>query len=129
MGMGGVFFRRTRVPRGEVINDRNGEVVNLFRIPAAALPAVHGHPEIPDHQPAGIRTPQKLRFRHFDRPRTRGSLYLSAETRLRWKVAGQNFGLDTTGRTRFNLTRLALLLDDVHERLAGVVIENLDWLY
>jgi DNA adenine methylase len=32
VGMGGVFFRRAKVPRGEVINDRNGEVVNLFRI-------------------------------------------------------------------------------------------------
>lgn len=32
VGMGGVFFRRTVAPRAEVINDRNGEVVNLFRI-------------------------------------------------------------------------------------------------
>lgn len=34
----------------------------------------------------------------------------------------------TDGGARFNLTRLAPLLEDVHERLAGVVIENLDWL-
>ncbi|APO69053.1 methyltransferase domain-containing protein [Rhizobium gallicum] len=45
------------------------------------------------------------------------------------KVEGQNFGVETTGRARFNLTRLARLLEDVHERLAGVAIENLDWLY
>jgi DNA adenine methylase len=32
------------------------------------------------------------------------------------------------GGARFNLTRLAPLLEDVHERLSGVVIENLDWL-
>lgn len=32
VGMGGVFFRRMKVPRSEVINDRNGEVINLFRI-------------------------------------------------------------------------------------------------
>ena len=32
VGMGGVFFRRTKTPRSEVINDRNDEVVNLFRI-------------------------------------------------------------------------------------------------
>lgn len=32
VGMGGVFFRRTAVPKSEVINDRNGEVVHLFRI-------------------------------------------------------------------------------------------------
>jgi DNA adenine methylase len=43
------------------------------------------------------------------------------------KPVGQNFGVDTTGSARFNLTRLAPLLEDVHERLAGVVIENLDW--
>jgi DNA adenine methylase len=36
--------------------------------------------------------------------------------------------VDTTGRARFNLTRLAPLLEDVHERLTGVIIENLDWL-
>lgn len=41
VGMGGVVFRWPMVPRGEVINNRNGKVVNLFRIPAAALPAVH----------------------------------------------------------------------------------------
>lgn len=34
VGMGGVFFRRDRKPPAEVINDRNGEVVNLFRINA-----------------------------------------------------------------------------------------------
>jgi len=36
--------------------------------------------------------------------------------------------VNTTGGARFNLPRLAPLLEDVHERLAGVVIENLDWL-
>src|SRR5690348_1210716 len=32
VGMGGVFFRRRSRPPAEVINDRNGEVANLFRI-------------------------------------------------------------------------------------------------
>lgn len=32
VGMGGVFFRRRRRAKGEAINDRNGEVANLFRI-------------------------------------------------------------------------------------------------
>ncbi|MUO31475.1 DNA adenine methylase [Agrobacterium vitis] len=44
------------------------------------------------------------------------------------KVAGQTFGVQHEGSARFNLTRLAPLLEDVHERLSGVVIENLDWL-
>ena len=32
VGMGGVFFRRRQAPSAEVINDRSGDVANLFRI-------------------------------------------------------------------------------------------------
>ena len=32
VGMGGIFLRRTRRPRGEVINDRGRDISNLFRI-------------------------------------------------------------------------------------------------
>jgi DNA adenine methylase len=128
VGMGGVFFRRTRVPRAEVINDRNGEVVNLFRI-------------LQRHYPQFMDT---LKFqitsrREFERlkacdPATLTDLERAARfiylQRLAFggKVSGQNFGVDTTGSARFNLTRLAPVLEDVHERLAGVVIENLGWL-
>jgi DNA adenine methylase len=35
--------------------------------------------------------------------------------------------LASSTAARFNLTRLAPPLEDVHERLAGVIIENLDW--
>ncbi|MBI5520597.1 MAG: DNA adenine methylase [Desulfovibrio sp.] len=41
------------------------------------------------------------------------------------KVAGRSFGADT--RARFNLNTLGSRLDDLHERLAGVVIECLDF--
>src|SRR5690606_14525493 len=44
------------------------------------------------------------------------------------KVTGQNFGVDPRSGGGFNLTRLASLLDDIHDRLAGVTIESLDWL-
>ena len=43
------------------------------------------------------------------------------------KVRGQSFGVDRSSSAGFNLTRLEPLLADVHDRLAGVVIENLDW--
>jgi DNA adenine methylase len=42
-------------------------------------------------------------------------------------VRGQNFGVDPGVGAGFNLTRLAPLLEEAHERLAGVVIEHLDW--
>ncbi|MGO8323666.1 DNA adenine methylase [Rhizobium ruizarguesonis] len=128
VGMGGVFFRRTKVPRSEVINDRNGEVINLFRI-------------LQRHYPQFMDT---LKFqitsrREFERlkacdPTTLTDLERAArfiylqKLAFGGKVTGQNFGVNTTGGARFNLNRLAPLLEDVHERLAGVVIENLDWL-
>jgi len=128
VGMGGVFFRRHLAPPAEVINDGNGEVANLFRI-------------LQRHYPQFMET---LRFqitsrREFERlkasdPATltdleRAGRFLYLQ-RLAFggKVAGQNFGVDPRSPAGFNLTRLAPLLEDVHERLAGVVIENLDWL-
>ena len=32
VGMGGIFLRRKQIPKAEVINDINGELVNLYRI-------------------------------------------------------------------------------------------------
>lgn len=128
VGMGGVFFRRRQAPRTEVINDRSGDVVNLFRI-------------LQRHYPQFMDT---LKFqitsrREFERlkacdPATLTDLERAArfiylqKLAFGGKVQGRNFGVQHSGSARFNLTRLAPLLEDVHERLAGVVIENLDWL-
>lgn len=127
VGMGGVFFRRRRVPPAEVINDRSGDVVNLFRI-------------LQRHYPQFMDT---LKFqitsrREFERlkacdPATLTDLERAArfiylqKLAFGGKVSGQNFGVQHKGGARFNLTRLAPLLEDVHERLSGVAIENLDW--
>ncbi len=128
VGMGGVFFRRHCRPRAEVINDRNGEVANLFRI-------------LQRHYPQFMDT---LRFqltgRHeFDRlkasdPTTltdleRAGRFLYLQ-RLAFggKVAGRSFGVDPASSAGFNLTTLEPLLADIHHRLAGVTIECLDWL-
>lgn len=128
VGMGGVFLRRRSKPVAEVINDRNGEVANLFRI-------------LQRHYPQFIET---LRFqitsrREFERlkasdpatltdlERAGRFLYLQ-RTAFGGKVAGQNFGVDPRSGGGFNLTRLAPVLEAIHERLSGVVIESLDWL-
>ena len=127
VGMGGVFFRREHVPPAEVINDRSGDVVNLFRI-------------LQRHYPQFMDT---LKFqvtsrREFERlkacdPSTLTDLERAArfiylqKLAFGGKVSGQHFGVERKGGARFNLTRLAPLLEDVHERLAGVAIENLDW--
>ncbi|MEO9612647.1 MAG: DNA adenine methylase [Nitratireductor sp.] len=127
VGMGGVFFRRRQAPAAEVINDRNGEVANLFRI------LQRHYPQFMDtlrFQITGRREFERLKASDpatlTDLERAGRFLYLQ-RVAFGGKVTGQSFGVDPRGAGAFNLTRLEPLLADVHERLAGVVIENLDW--
>ena len=126
VGMGGIFLRRSMAPKMEAINDINGEVANLFRI-------------LQRHYPQFMDT---LRFqvtsrREFERlsktdPTTLTDLERAARflylQRLAFggKVRGQSFGVTMDGG-RFNLLKLAPQLEEIHERMAGVVIENLSW--
>ena len=43
------------------------------------------------------------------------------------RVAGRNFGMSRSGPARFDVSRLAETLDQVHQRLCGVTIECLPW--
>jgi DNA adenine methylase len=127
VGMGGVFFRRRSRPPAEVINDRSGEVANLFRI------LQRHYPQFTDTlrwQVSGRREFDRLKASDpatlTDLERAGRFLYLQ---RLAFggKVSGQTFGVDPRSCGGFNLTRLEPVLADVHERLAGVTIECLDW--
>lgn len=127
VGMGGIFLRRTRRPKAEVINDRGQDVANLFRI-------------LQRHYVAFL---DMLRFQlttraEFDRlvatdpatltdlERAGRFLYLQ-RTAFGGKVSGRNFGVSRDRPGRFNLTTLEPMLEDLHTRLAGVVIECLDY--
>lgn len=126
VGMGGVFLRRTQQPQMEVINDINGEVANLFRILQRHYPQFM---EVLRFQLTSRREFERLSKTDpatlTDLERAARFLYLQ---RLAFggKVRGQTFGM-TTDRARFNLLKLASQLEDIHERMAGVVIENLAW--
>lgn len=127
VGMGGVFLRRPMQPSMEAINDISGDVANLFRI-------------LQRHYPQFMEV---LRFqitsrREYDRlQRTDPTTLTDLERAARFlylqrlafggKVSGRNFGVNRTRGARFNLLKLAPLLEDIHERLAGVVIECLPW--
>lgn len=127
VGMGGIFLRRTRRPKAEVINDRGRDVANLLRI-------------LQRHYVAFLDT---LRFQlttrvEFERlvatdpdtltdlERAARFLYLQ-RTAFGGKVSGRTFGVSRDRPGRFNLTTLEPMLEDLHARLAGVVIECLDY--
>jgi len=127
VGMGGVFLRRTMQPKAEVINDYSGDVANFFRI------LQRHYPQFMDtlrFQVSGRREFERLRASDpatlTDLERAARFLYLQ---RLAFggKVAGRTFGVDVSRSSRFDLNKLGPLLADLHERLAGVTIENLPW--
>jgi DNA adenine methylase len=127
VGMGGVFFRRRHRPRLEVINDINRDVVNLFRI-------LQRHYQ----QFLDVLKWQVCSRSEFERllrvdpdtltdlERAARFLYLQRAA-FGGKAVGQSFGVSFQGGARFDLTKIVPLLEDVHERLSGVLIERLSY--
>lgn len=127
VGMGGIFLRRAMRPRSEVINDRGRDIANLFRI------LQRHYVQFLDVLKFGLTTRAEFeRLVQVD-PDTltdleRGARFLYLQrTAFGGKVSGRNFGVDKTRPGRFNLTTLEPMLEDLHTRLSGVVIECLDW--
>lgn len=127
VGMGGVFLRRRAVPPTEVINDRNGDVANFFRILQRHYQAFMDMLKWQLTSRAEFeRLARQDSVTLTDLERAARFLYLQ---RLSFggKVGGRSFGISTTGPARFDTTRLAPILEAIHDRLAGVTIECLDW--
>lgn len=127
VGMGGVFLRRSRAPKSEVINDRSGDVAGFFRILqrhyVAFLDFLRFQLTSRQEFERLLRTdPTTL----TDLERAARFLYLQ-RTAFGGKVVGRTFGVSVGRSGRFDVTTLAPMLEAVHERLAGVVIECLPY--
>lgn len=127
VGMGGIFLRRRRRPRVEAINDASADVATLFRV-------------LQEHYPYLI---DMLRWRvasraEFDRligmdparltdlQRAARFLYVQ-KLAFGGKVSGRTFGVAAGQSARFDVSKLEPMLADIHERLCGVWIEQLDF--
>lgn len=127
MGMGGVFFRRTKKPKCEAINDINSEIVNMFRM-------VERFPNY---------LADMLKFKICSRAEfkrmlaTPPLLLTELERAVRYlyiqknafggKVRGQAFGVSVERAGRFNVERLIAQIHTLHKRLSGVYIECLPY--
>ncbi len=127
VGMGGVFFRRRWPARVEALNDRAGDVVNLFRI-------VRHHPEALLDE---LRL-QLVSREDFERllkvdPTTltdvQRAARLFALQRLRYggKTDSATFPARRTRPDSFDAVALRRLITAAHDRLARVTIEHLDY--
>lgn len=128
VGMGGVFFRRTRRPRKEVINDISMDVVNLFRLLQRHYQQLL---DVLKWQVCSRAEFQRLvdldPAKLTDLERAARFIYLQ-RTGFGGKVAGsRSFGVTRTNPARFDLTKLVPMLEEAHERLCGVDIERLPY--
>ena len=127
VGQGGIFLRRDRRPKCEVINDASGDIATFFRILQRHYPQLM---EVLRFQVTSRRDFERLvkvdPSTLTDLERAARFLYLQTDA-FGGKVVGRNFGVRVARPAPFDLTRLAPMLADVHERLSAVTIENLDF--
>ncbi|BCZ75964.1 DNA adenine methylase [Novacetimonas maltaceti] len=127
IGMGGVFLRRPFRAKGEVINDVSRDVSNLFRI-------LQRH-YVPLMDMLRFQLTSRADFQRLldtnaesltDLERAARFLYLQ---RLRFggNPRSRSFGVAVASSARFDVGRLGPMLDEVHQRLSGVVIECLPY--
>jgi DNA adenine methylase len=125
IGGAGVFLRRPEAVKTEVINDLNRDVATFFRVLQRHEQAffdmlewrLSGRDEFDRLMK---QDPETL----TDLERAARFLYLQRMA-VGGKVEGRHFGANRMTSSRFNLPRLLPILEEVHERLARVVIECL----
>ena len=129
VGMGGVFFRRRSRPTSEILNDINGDIVNMFRI-------VREHPDELMRQfrwsissrtefsrlietPPDILTDvqRAVRFIYLQR------LTFGGDARA---TPGQ-FAPSVHNASRLRTEQITQLIAAAHRRLQDVHVENLEW--
>lgn len=127
VGMGGVFLRRTKKPKAEVINDYNQELATFFRVLQRHYVAFL------DMMKFQITTQAEFKrlsntdpLTLTDLERAARFLYLQ-KTAFGGKASGQNFGVMQERPASFDITKLGPMLEDVHTRLSGVVIMALPY--
>lgn len=127
VGMGGIFLRRPFKARAEVINDISGDVANLFRI-------LQRH-YVPLMDMLRWQLTSRAEFERLlaanaetltDLERAARFLYLQ-RTAFGGKLTSRSFGVAPGTPARFDVTKLGATLEEIHERLAGVVIERLPY--
>lgn len=127
VGMGGIFLRRQSRPAQELINDGSRDVANFFRILREHYPLFISILQFQVTTRSDFERLVKLDPDQLtDLQRAARFLYLQSLA-FGGKVEGRNFGVSWGRPSSFSLARLEPMLADLHGRLDGVIIENLDF--
>lgn len=125
-GGGALFFLRPMPAKTEVLNDINGDLVNLYRV------VQHHLEEFVRQFKWALSSRQIFKWQQMANPETLTDIQRAArffflqQHAFGGKVSGQSFGTATTGPA-INLCRIEENLSAAHLRLAGTYVENLPW--
>jgi len=125
-GAAALFFLKQPSPV-EVLNDINGDLVNLYRVVKYHLE------ELYKQFKWALTSRQNWEWLRSTPPETLTDVQRAARFLYLQKLAfggrvdGQSFGTATTSRPRFNIFTLEQDLADAHFRLANTTIEHLPW--
>lgn len=125
-GAAALYFLKPQA-KVEVLNDVNGELVNLYRV------VKHHMDEFMRQFRWALTSRQMYRWLQetpeetlTDVQRAARFFYLQKNS-FGGKVSGQTFGTATTSGPRLNLLRLEEDISQAHLRLSQTFIEHLDW--
>lgn len=124
---GAALFFMKEPAKVEVINDVNGELVNLYRV------VKHHLDEFLRQFRWTLVSRQEYLWQQKSNPEALTDIQRAArffylqKLAFGGKVVGQSFGTATTTPPRLNLLRLEEDLSDAHLRLSRTTIEKLDW--
>ncbi|SOD42343.1 DNA adenine methylase [Nitrosovibrio sp. Nv4] len=125
-GAAALYFRKAPA-QVEVLNDINGELVNLYRV------VKHHMEELAKQFKWALTSRQIFKWLQATPEETLTDIQRAAKFYYLQKLAfggrveGQTFGTATTSPPRLNLLRLEEDLSQAHLRLARTYIEHLDW--
>ncbi len=125
-GAGALYFMKTPA-RAEVLNDINGELVNLYRV------LKHHLEEFLRQFKWSLVSRQMFEWAKVAIPETLTDIQRAARFYYLQKlcfggrVEGRTFGTSTTGGVRLNLLRIDEELSHAHLRLSQTTIEHLPW--
>lgn len=126
-GAAALFFLREHRTKVEVLNDINGDLVNLYRV------VQHHLDEFVRQFRWALSSRQVFEWAAMTNPETLTDIqkaarfFLLQKLGFGGKVEARSFGTATTAPSRLNLLRIEEDLSAVHLRLNGVFIEHRPW--
>lgn len=127
VGMGGIFFRRNQRPKSEIINDWSQDVATFFRVLQYHYSAFAEHLEWTLCSRVEFERLLRMDADQLTDIQRAVRFYFVQRTSFGGKVNRRTFGVSIENSARFSPIKLREQLTAIRDRLAGVLIERLQW--